>query len=60
MYSGILNEPHFESDQHVAVTVIELTVIRTYKTELHLGGRGRKGNIDLDLILKCCQWQWVT
>ena len=25
MYSGILNEPHFESDQHVAVTVIEFS-----------------------------------
>ena len=25
MYSGILNEPHFEGDEHVAVNVIEFS-----------------------------------
>ena len=49
LYSGILNEPHFEGDEQVAVKVIEL--FRTYETELHLGERGRKGDIYTDLIL---------
>ena len=49
LYSGILKEPHFEGDEHVAVKVIEFS--EHMKRSYIWGEGGKRGNIDPDLTL---------